>query len=88
MGEITTLGELAWTTDGCPKCGGDDFAEGCAAVLPVALLIDDGSSVVLAYRCRHGHDWTSGYDRAFAIAHAEASRQQLEREGDPHWPSA
>lgn len=80
------LAEFAWTSDACEKCGASHFDEGCCAVLPVALMIDDGETVVFAYRCRHGHDWTTAYQRDFAIEHGEASRRELA--DAPHWPDA
>lgn len=80
------IGDFGWTSDACPRCGAEDAAEGCAAVLPVALMVDDSETIVLAYRCRHGHDWTTSWDRTFALGHAEASQHQLGGLGAPHWP--
>lgn len=78
--------EFAWATDGCPKCGAAHWERGCAAVLPVALLEQDATSIVLAYRCACGHDWTSGYERVFAVSHAVQSEKEL-RAGAPHFPA-
>lgn len=49
-------------------------------------MIDDGETIVLAYRCPHGHDWTTAYQRRFAVEHGEASQRELTT--SPHWPSA
>jgi len=84
--DARNLGDFAWATDACPICGPEHAKRGCGAVLPVALLVDERSTVVLAYRCPDGHDWTSGYDRAFALNHAEAARLEVWLE--PHWPEA
>jgi hypothetical protein len=90
MAELRTNlpAELEWTSDACPLCFHDPEHSDrrCMAVLPTALLVDDGASVSLAYRCRCGHDWMTTYDRASAVAHAEASRELLITKPASIWP--
>ena len=60
-----------WTTAACPTCKGC-----CKAILPVAQLLD-ADGVTLAYRCRHGHDWTCAWEIETAREHARASKAEL-----------
>lgn len=67
--------DLLGAFDACEDCGPDD--EDCIATVPVALVGSDGPGVDLAYRCRHGHDWLTSWDRAFATGGGEVRK---------HWP--
>src|SRR5205814_1100255 len=73
---------LAWWCGDCCPHGCDLDARPPHATRPTSVC-DDGESFVITYRGRCGHDWTTSYDKEYALMLA----QQAIDEGIHWWPS-